>query len=245
MSIALPKAFAPVFGKMFTDLEAMQEELGIESCGASMTTLETVFLKISHGEYGDKVEDQQVPQTLQGSDVGALHGVDVGPAVVGAVDKIDVGPALVGDVNGTLDGFDVSPAVGNAINMPEDGLEGASILVDASDDVKDGARADLLTGYEQLVNQCGAMWFKRWRHFTSHAKTVVAQVLVPSFWILLALIIATTVRPTTTDVEPCRTFDTSSYESNTIYVSDSNTGYDTQVRSYAYLVWPLYIHHHE
>jgi len=45
LSFVLPKEQSANFEKLFTDLEFDQTALGIDSFGASVTTLEEVFLK--------------------------------------------------------------------------------------------------------------------------------------------------------------------------------------------------------
>jgi len=45
LSFVLPKEQSANFEKLFTDLESYQTALGINSFGASVTTLEEVFLK--------------------------------------------------------------------------------------------------------------------------------------------------------------------------------------------------------
>lgn len=175
LSFALPKASASNFGKLFHELESKQPELGIESCGASMTTLDNVFLKIAHGEYDDLPDEK--PDEMD---------------PVGSTNETDV-----------------------------------TVLVNDPDRPPSRVRR---TGYAHLWDQCSAMWYKRSRHFMRHRKTIIAQIVVPSFFMLLALIIATTVNTPIVEVEPCRRFDTSTYDSNPIYLSADNTGYDTQVR---------------
>lgn len=43
----LPKSSSPMFSAMFAELERRSSELNIESCGASVTTMEDVFLKLN------------------------------------------------------------------------------------------------------------------------------------------------------------------------------------------------------
>jgi len=45
LSFILPREKSSQFENLFNDLEQNQQELGIESFGASVTTLEEVFLK--------------------------------------------------------------------------------------------------------------------------------------------------------------------------------------------------------
>ena len=45
LSFILPKERSSQFEQLFTDLEQNRKELGIDSFGASVTTLEEVFLK--------------------------------------------------------------------------------------------------------------------------------------------------------------------------------------------------------
>eukprot|EP00038_Savillea_parva_P020504 m.31532 g.31532 ORF g.31532 m.31532 type:complete len:1880 (-) comp4810_c0_seq1:140-5779(-) len=175
ITFALPKQSSPSFGALFNELESRQEELSIESCGASMTTLENVFLKISHGTFDN--EAAHVEKEHDDTDDSVL------------INKM------------------------NDTNNVEAGTP---------------SKHPTPSGWKQLVNQCRAMWYKRSRHYLQHKKTVFAQIVVPSFFMFLALLIATTVEDPVEDVEPCRTFDTGSYESNPIYISDDNTGYDTQ-----------------
>uniref|UniRef100_A0A5F9DF62 ABC transporter domain-containing protein n=1 Tax=Oryctolagus cuniculus TaxID=9986 RepID=A0A5F9DF62_RABIT len=50
LSFTLPKEYAHRFETLFTALEKRQEKLGIASFGASITTMEEVFLRVSHME---------------------------------------------------------------------------------------------------------------------------------------------------------------------------------------------------
>ena len=47
LTLLIPKDGAKVFPRMFEELEARQAELGINSYGMSITTMEEVFLKVS------------------------------------------------------------------------------------------------------------------------------------------------------------------------------------------------------
>ncbi|XP_045398713.1 phospholipid-transporting ATPase ABCA3-like isoform X2 [Lemur catta] len=55
LSFILPKEYIYRFEALFTDLEERQEELGIVSFGASVTTMEEVFLKV--GQLEDSITD--------------------------------------------------------------------------------------------------------------------------------------------------------------------------------------------
>lgn len=54
LSIILPSDFSHQFEKLFTEIESRQEELGISSYGASVTTLEEVFIKV-----GEEAEHEE------------------------------------------------------------------------------------------------------------------------------------------------------------------------------------------
>ncbi|KAM9583970.1 phospholipid-transporting ATPase ABCA3-like [Trichechus inunguis] len=59
LSFILPKEYTHRFQVLFTDLEERQKELGIASFGASVTTMEEVFLRVSH------VADSQDTNAIQ------------------------------------------------------------------------------------------------------------------------------------------------------------------------------------
>jgi len=48
LSFILPRERSSQFENLFTDLEQNRKELGIDSFGASVTTLEEVFIKYVH-----------------------------------------------------------------------------------------------------------------------------------------------------------------------------------------------------
>ncbi|XP_023369620.1 ATP-binding cassette sub-family A member 3-like [Otolemur garnettii] len=63
LSFILPKEYAHRFEGLFTSLEEGQKTLGIASFGASVTTMEEVFLRVSHMEVSDnKVQAVQPSQ---------------------------------------------------------------------------------------------------------------------------------------------------------------------------------------
>ncbi|XP_051002939.1 phospholipid-transporting ATPase ABCA3-like [Acomys russatus] len=61
LSFILPHEYAPRFEALFTALEENQENLGISSFGVSITTMEEVFLRVSHME--DSKLDVQAAQS--------------------------------------------------------------------------------------------------------------------------------------------------------------------------------------
>ncbi|XP_049760992.1 phospholipid-transporting ATPase ABCA3-like [Elephas maximus indicus] len=60
LSFILPKEYTHRFKVLFTNLEERQKELGIESFGASITTMEEVFLRVSNAA---DTQDSQAIQT--------------------------------------------------------------------------------------------------------------------------------------------------------------------------------------
>ncbi|XP_063082713.1 phospholipid-transporting ATPase ABCA3-like [Cavia porcellus] len=56
LSFILPKEYTDRFEELFTTLEKRQEELGINDFGASVTTMEEVFLKVTHMDSQTNIE---------------------------------------------------------------------------------------------------------------------------------------------------------------------------------------------
>ncbi|KAM6166302.1 phospholipid-transporting ATPase ABCA3-like [Erethizon dorsatum] len=59
LSFILPKEYTDRFEVLFTTLEKRQDELGISDFGASVTTMEEVFLKVSHMDSQTDIQDTQ------------------------------------------------------------------------------------------------------------------------------------------------------------------------------------------
>ena len=62
LSFILPREESAKFEGMFTELESRRQELGINSYGASVTTMEEVFLKV--GELMDDTLAAKLTQNL-------------------------------------------------------------------------------------------------------------------------------------------------------------------------------------
>lgn len=69
LSFVLPLSSTPSFPAFFRYLEDKNRDLGVESYGISMTTLEEVFLRLAH-EAESKMYENQSPET-EGNSVGA------------------------------------------------------------------------------------------------------------------------------------------------------------------------------
>ena len=65
MSYILPRESSQNFSSLFSKLEDRHEELGIASYGASMTTMEEVFMKV--GTECDETLDDQLKATYGGN----------------------------------------------------------------------------------------------------------------------------------------------------------------------------------
>lgn len=65
LSYVLPRESLQNFSKLFSQLESRGEELGIASYGASMTTMEEVFMKV--GTEADETLDEQLKATYGGN----------------------------------------------------------------------------------------------------------------------------------------------------------------------------------
>ncbi|KAM9208962.1 phospholipid-transporting ATPase ABCA3-like [Dugong dugon] len=61
LSFSLPKQYTYRFKVLFTDLEERQKELGIASFGASVTTMEEVFLRVSNAADTKDIQAIQTP----------------------------------------------------------------------------------------------------------------------------------------------------------------------------------------
>eukprot|EP00040_Diaphanoeca_grandis_P036072 m.228737 g.228737 ORF g.228737 m.228737 type:complete len:2030 (+) comp33545_c0_seq2:117-6206(+) len=63
-TVQLPKEASKTFGKLFGELEEQKDALGIESCGASVTTMEDVFMKILSETGAEKLETREPEELL-------------------------------------------------------------------------------------------------------------------------------------------------------------------------------------
>ena len=76
LSYRLPKESATYFPEFFTYLDANKEEIGIASCGVSLTTLEEVYYRICKEERVERKEADQKNQTEM-TDLGKDQEINV------------------------------------------------------------------------------------------------------------------------------------------------------------------------
>jgi ATP-binding cassette subfamily A (ABC1) protein 3 len=86
MTYLLPQTASASFEKMFAELEAKVEPLGIASFGCSVTTLEEVFLKVGRHDQVDNEDDD----VLLGGTDGPVNGAKFGHTKESSADDDDV-----------------------------------------------------------------------------------------------------------------------------------------------------------
>lgn len=74
------------------------------------------------------------------------------------------------------------------------------------------------TGSKLFVQKWRAMFVKRFLNFKRYKKAIVTQVLMPSFWTLMAMVVAKTF-PQPTD-SPARTMTAEMFKANNVPFSD-------------------------
>ena len=71
MSYVLPRESSNNFASLFSQLENRKDELGIASYGASITTMEEVFMKV--GTECDEKLDEQLKGDYGGTETGMIQ----------------------------------------------------------------------------------------------------------------------------------------------------------------------------
>ncbi|XP_075384227.1 phospholipid-transporting ATPase ABCA3-like [Tenrec ecaudatus] len=77
LSFVLPREYTNKFGILFTDLEERQKELGIAGFGASVTTMEEVFLRVNNEAESRDIKDAQDKDPSKNQNVNAATSFEI------------------------------------------------------------------------------------------------------------------------------------------------------------------------
>ncbi|XP_062865086.1 phospholipid-transporting ATPase ABCA1 [Trichomycterus rosablanca] len=159
------------FATLFKDLDLEKERLGISSYGISDTTLEEIFLKVAE-ETGVDVEPT-AQDSLQ-RDMRKISRHSRTPSIRSAMDPRG---------NGTSQHVEVRARFSNRV---EDGRHPACV---------NGKSSSVLTGWSLIRHQFKALFIKRFHHARRSRRGIIAQVVLPAFFVCLALIFSLIVPP--------------------------------------------------
>lgn len=164
------------FEKLFSALESNLGSLGVSSYGIKNTTLEEVFLKVaqeaSHSEDESYEEPAKKPKAV--SSATRCHSEEKQPLT-------DFGCPL-NDLSGT-----------SRTGDSEDGLQNGS--TNSAEDNANWERMDIgirVTGKLLLVQQLSAILLKRYWCTRRNWKGLFAQILLPAFFVAVAMSVALT-----------------------------------------------------
>uniref|UniRef100_UPI00358FEA38 phospholipid-transporting ATPase ABCA7 isoform X2 n=1 Tax=Myxine glutinosa TaxID=7769 RepID=UPI00358FEA38 len=167
LSYALPAGASqgPAFGLLFKELDDRLTELGIASYGLSHAGLEEIFLKVAQEQ--NKVTAKE-PEIQEGCGTGKAGAGCCPPAPV--ISECDI----------EMSELNCDPELGELCSG--EGLAG-------------GAASDQLTGWALLGQQLSALLRKRLQHARRSPKHVIAQVVLPAFFVCLALVFTLLIPP--------------------------------------------------
>lgn len=196
LSFILPSEATGKFEDLFTDLETRRQELGIASYGASVTTMEEVFLKVG------KEMDSSLSDKLQKQN-----------------EKVSEMPAL--DASGSKNGH-VGKVTERSSVLAKMGAFG-SVSLGSYGTFGDYNSYAHSSGFRLFRQRWYAMFLKRFLHSKRHKAALLSQLLLPLVYTLFALISAKTF-PQPSDSPPL-TLSTDPYEKNFVpWSAESETG---------------------
>ncbi|XP_005105583.1 ATP-binding cassette sub-family A member 3 [Aplysia californica] len=201
LSFVLPQDYVGRFEGLFQELENRQRELGISSFGASVTTMEEVFLKVGESD------DEEVKERLH---TGINKTVINRPASSSSGDSgLDSQPLLrtSGDGYGSMSNGNSVPPV--AVTQPSNRNGAAPIFFDLRDEdvnwspqiLNLSKRLSKNHRVSLFAQQFWAMLLKRVLHTLRNKLITVTQLVVPLFFTVMGIIVLKTM-PSFIDMPP-------------------------------------------
>eukprot|EP01135_Chromosphaera_perkinsii_P005752 Nk52_evm52s359 gene=Nk52_evmTU52s359 len=163
LTFILPSSNSKKFAGLFQELEETSADLGIQSYGISVTTLEEVFLKVGDGDLMT-LEDKKMSSKL-------LNRKDMADALV----------ALDAEDNETNKNEEIS---GKSINETSE-----NHLIDMKENDFSLDKDEYLSGTALKKQQFRAMFQKRWIHSKRDTWAAIPQLVFPALFVLLALLV--------------------------------------------------------
>ena len=200
----LPKAAAPRFSQLFAEIEGNLATLRVESMHVAHSNMEDVFMKI-HSD----------------ADANELD-------FPGGLDKATALSSCPGCGLDMVAGTAFCPHCGlQQIITTVHPVPTATAQCAAAGRLESGAGGNSVrtrTGAGLMMSQMWGMLYKRALHFKRNKRALIAQVLVPSLFVVCALLIQKYSNDSLDTAAVCREFSTQSYKDNIIYSSINDTG---------------------
>ncbi|XP_074643630.1 phospholipid-transporting ATPase ABCA1-like [Tubulanus polymorphus] len=167
------------FEQLFQDLDDNLDVLGLSSYGISDTTLEEVFLKVADEvEVGMDDDKQEFVENL--TDGGKFPQ---------PVTRRSFRSRVLGRIQGMRFGSEK-----NLQLLDEEDTDSVTSLSIENEDCH-GEGTTKVSGYQLLGRQFRALFLKRFHHTRRSKKGFVAEIILPAFFVLLAMIFAQIVPP--------------------------------------------------
>eukprot|EP01135_Chromosphaera_perkinsii_P008561 Nk52_evm3s1401 gene=Nk52_evmTU3s1401 len=208
----LPSAAKGMFGPLLKELEDKKIDIGIDSYGLSLTTMEEVFLKVS-----DLAENEQNPRK---SSNRRISGGRVSPIEGG--DETQSG-AVKNNSNGEKE-FGTSSSVSHSLaKLSNQVINNPDVAVEVDEDAVAHKEVPLFPrnrGMALKKQQFKAMFIKRWLNAKRDGKAAASQLLLPAVFTLIGMILANAFPPDTTN--PKLLLTVPEYDTNTVFWQNNN-----------------------
>ncbi|CAH1776854.1 unnamed protein product [Owenia fusiformis] len=205
LAYILPHESSPQFEALFTELEDNRSKLGISSFGASVTTMEEVFLKVgenaNEGKFSDRMKsDPAVPTSAAEPppDYDADNGINViyangsgkhSPDNTDLNGKLGNGYTANGTANQGRVNYGATHDYDTCISKNESQIQLCSLDNQRSSNKVFSIQVQRNTGIDLYFQQFYAMFLKRVLHTARNLLVTVTQMLVPVLFTVIALTI--------------------------------------------------------
>ncbi|XP_070574888.1 phospholipid-transporting ATPase ABCA3-like [Ptychodera flava] len=186
LSYILPRENTPAFTPMFQELEENLSNLGIDSYGVSVTTMEEVFMKVGETAEEDENGDVKAPVANNGTVTEADNSMLVKPANSAVIDFSELPNPEDPEARKGKQRYITNPGTSSqsdAVHLNEPTIQSK----------------DYLTGCSLKWQQFVAMFIKRFLNSKRDIKAVVTQLLLPLLFILFGLLVEVVNEPTASD----------------------------------------------
>ncbi|KAI8797159.1 ATP-binding cassette sub-family A member 3 [Biomphalaria glabrata] len=226
LSFILPQNLVSNFEPLFTELEQKQEELGISSFGASVTTMEEVFLKV--GQSDDVQERLQQKKTAKTSIPEKNSSFKVedcrSPLLRNTYNSYGANASTL--ENSVPDNFNTDTLGSNS---------SVNVLLEYSQSSQSPLnltkRYTKNTGLKLYFQQFWAMFVKRALHTLRNKLVTVTQLVIPVFFTVMGLVVLKTL-PSFTDM-PALKLVTDEFGENFVPYAYGNPAVKEMALSYA------------
>ncbi|CAL1544560.1 unnamed protein product [Lymnaea stagnalis] len=187
LSFVLPQNCVKSFEALFTELEKRQKDLGINSFGASVTTMEEVFLKVGES---DEIKGQ--PDVYNSSSPSGRGGGS-NPSSAEHAPIMAYGRDSYGTDENSIHDSSVTVPLNGSLDLSEDANWSSHATLNLT------SRLHKNRGATLFVQQFLAMFMKRALHTVRNKLVTVTQLIVPLFFTVMGLVALKTL-PSFTDM---------------------------------------------